>query len=164
MSDVITRQDLMRILEACGIDHLSVDSNGYLKIDTGIIADSFNGLVLDVNTNNTSDTWVPVFKNDKIQHRVIPRIITNDLSIQTVSKQVTAPANGSVTVQIDISGVINGYSYVPIVCRSTNFNVVPINTAMEGSTTTLNLFFRNITAQSQTFTALGIILRWKSEQ
>ena len=179
MSETITRNDLMRILEACGIDHLEVDSNGYLKIDTSIIlsdstkkalmakdrsdytypliwdnganlwigspataakhhtgetyissgyngtngnesifvsvpnannngatnrkvwhegnlptpipidkggtgqtsaANAFkalSGYTLDLGTNNTSDTWVPVMKGSTIQHRVIPTNILN---------------------------------------------------------------------------------------
>lgn len=63
---------ILNKLKESGIDKLSVDSNGYLKIDTGIIADSYNGRTLDLNTNNTSDTWVPVIHSNKIEHRVIP--------------------------------------------------------------------------------------------
>ena len=31
-----------------------------------------NNSILDLNTENTSDTWVPVIKDGKLQHRVIP--------------------------------------------------------------------------------------------
>ncbi len=34
--------------------------------------DVWSGYTLDINTNNTTDTWVPVFRNSTIQHRVIP--------------------------------------------------------------------------------------------
>lgn len=35
-------------------------------------AQSFNGYVFDFDTLNQVDTWVPVLKDKKIQHRVIP--------------------------------------------------------------------------------------------
>lgn len=115
-------------------------------------------------TNNTIDTWVPVFVDGKIQHKVVPRNITNNFLIETVSKQVTIPANGTAIVQIDIANKISGFQYMPVACQSTNFDVIPINIGMEGLTTTLNLFYKNISAQSQTFGAVGTILKWKSEQ
>lgn len=31
--------------------------------------------IWDINTNNTTDTWVPVMRNQNIQHRVIPAML-----------------------------------------------------------------------------------------
>lgn len=37
----------------------------------------WNGITDDHNTNNTSNTWVPVYTNNKLQHRVIPTAYNN---------------------------------------------------------------------------------------
>lgn len=41
---------------------------GKLKVDMPLEAQSFNGYVFDINTQNQVDTWVLVMKNEKIQH------------------------------------------------------------------------------------------------
>lgn len=46
--------------------------SGKLKVDMPLEAQSFNGYAFDFDTLNQVDTWVPVFKDKKIQHRVIP--------------------------------------------------------------------------------------------
>ena len=46
--------------------------SGKLKVDMPLEAQSYNGYVFDFDTENQIDTWVPVFKDKKIQHRVIP--------------------------------------------------------------------------------------------
>jgi hypothetical protein len=46
--------------------------SGKLKVDMPLEAQSFNGYVFDFDTLNQVDTWVPVLKDKKIQHRVIP--------------------------------------------------------------------------------------------
>lgn len=46
--------------------------SGKLKADMPFEAPTFNGYSFDFDTVNTSDTWVPVFKDKSIQHRVIP--------------------------------------------------------------------------------------------
>ncbi|WP_270470030.1 DUF859 family phage minor structural protein [Catenibacterium mitsuokai] len=45
---------------------------GKLKVDMPLEAQSYNGYTFDFDTLNQVDTWVPVFKDKKIQHRVIP--------------------------------------------------------------------------------------------
>jgi hypothetical protein len=39
----------------------------------------------DLDTNNTTDTWVPVMKNGKLQHRVIPVAYNNAPSTLSVN-------------------------------------------------------------------------------
>ena len=46
--------------------------SGKLKVDMPLEAQSFNGYTFDFDTLNQVDTWVPVLKDKKIQHRVIP--------------------------------------------------------------------------------------------
>ncbi|WP_443624547.1 DUF859 family phage minor structural protein [Catenibacterium sp.] len=46
--------------------------SGKLKVDMPLEAQSFNGYAFDFDTLNQVDTWVPVLKDKKIQHRVIP--------------------------------------------------------------------------------------------
>lgn len=41
---------------------------GKLKVDMPLEAQSFNGYVFDIETQNQIDTWVLVMKNEKIQH------------------------------------------------------------------------------------------------
>lgn len=41
---------------------------GKLKVDMPLEAQSFNGYVFDIDTQNQVDTWVLVMKNEKIQH------------------------------------------------------------------------------------------------
>lgn len=261
MSEVITRQDLKQILEACGVDHLSVDSNGYLKIDTSIIlprqealyttdsanfiyplivdnganlwigsrmtaaqhhtgatfissgyngtngnesifvsvpnanndgatnrkvwhegnlptpipinkggtgqttaADAFkalSGRTLDLDTNNTSDTWVPVLKGASIQHRVIPRNIPYDLSAVGGTKASSIAANGRQEVTIDLSSQLSGYNKWCInYANSDHFNVICAN-AWLGSDKVLHLIYRSFVTSTANFTAQYNILRWK---
>lgn len=46
--------------------------SGKLKVDMPLEAPTINGYTLDLDTENTKDTWVPVLTDKKIQHRVIP--------------------------------------------------------------------------------------------
>ena len=64
MSEVITRNDLMQILEKCGVDHLEVDENGYLKIsdmyfntpsDAGYILDQYGNFIH--SRDGATDNW-----------------------------------------------------------------------------------------------------------
>ena len=45
---------------------------GKLKVDMPLEAQSYNGYAFDFDTENQIDTWIPVLKDKKIQHRVIP--------------------------------------------------------------------------------------------
>ena len=57
-------------------DKISFQSDGSEKckitISTGSFDGKWNGITDDHNTNNTTDTWVPVYHNNNLQHRVIP--------------------------------------------------------------------------------------------
>ena len=55
-----------------GIGVVCKAESGKLKVDMPLEAQSFNGYVFDFDTLNQVDTWVPVLKDKKIQHRVIP--------------------------------------------------------------------------------------------
>lgn len=46
--------------------------SGKLKVDMPLEAPTINGYTLDLDTENTKDTWVPVLTDKKVQHRVIP--------------------------------------------------------------------------------------------
>lgn len=50
--------------------------NYRIRPDSGWIG-PWNGTTDDHGTNNTSDTWVPVYSNNKLQHRVIPTAYNN---------------------------------------------------------------------------------------
>lgn len=101
MSEVITRQDLMRILEACGIDHLEVDSNGYLKIDDRY---TFN--------NATLDTLEPVDAKQS----------NNGLSsgIRYPSTQNILDSNGGILSRVE--GVINSNGSIGFNIYANNYN------------------------------------------
>ncbi|WP_295251029.1 DUF859 family phage minor structural protein [uncultured Catenibacterium sp.] len=45
--------------------------SGKLKVDMPLEAQSFNGYVFDFDTENQTDTWIPVLTNKKIQHKNI---------------------------------------------------------------------------------------------
>lgn len=53
---------------------LPVSSGGTGATTAAAAFKNLSGYTLDTNTNNTSDTWVPVFKGSTIQHRVIPAL------------------------------------------------------------------------------------------
>lgn len=46
--------------------------SGKLKVDMPLEAPIINGYTLDLDTENTKDTWIPVLTDKKVQHRVIP--------------------------------------------------------------------------------------------
>ena len=46
--------------------------SGKLKVDMPLEAPTINGYTLDLDTENTKDTWIPVLTDKKVQHRVIP--------------------------------------------------------------------------------------------
>lgn len=45
--------------------------SGKLKVDMPLEAQTINGYTLDLDTENTKDTWIPVLTDKKVQHRVI---------------------------------------------------------------------------------------------
>lgn len=60
----------------------------------------------DMGTNNTTDTWVPVLSNGKLQHRVIPRdIMTTRQKTVTILRQYGA----SNSISAD---AVSGYTFV----------------------------------------------------
>lgn len=46
--------------------------SGKLKVDMPLEVPTINGYTLDLDTENTKDTWIPVLTDKKVQHRVIP--------------------------------------------------------------------------------------------
>jgi hypothetical protein len=54
-----------------------------------------NGYTWDISTENTSDTWLPVFSNSKIQHRTIQNIINTYLKSGATTKITSGTANPS---------------------------------------------------------------------
>ena len=61
----------------------SGQDKGYIKLSDGGFYGNWNGITMEMGTNNTTDTWVPVQTGSKWQHRVIPtdynnRIIGDD--------------------------------------------------------------------------------------
>lgn len=46
-------------------------TKSYINLDNGGFYGNWNGVTDDHNTNNTTDTWVPVYSNNKMQHRVL---------------------------------------------------------------------------------------------
>ncbi|WP_270467898.1 DUF859 family phage minor structural protein [Catenibacterium mitsuokai] len=45
--------------------------SGKLKVDMPLEAQSYNGYTFDFDTENQTDTWIPVLKDGKLQHRVM---------------------------------------------------------------------------------------------
>lgn len=45
--------------------------SGKLKVDMPLEAQSFNGYAFDFDTENQTDTWIPILTNKKIQHKNI---------------------------------------------------------------------------------------------
>ena len=61
------------------------------KLTAGpIVGTTINGYTLDIGTNNTSDTWVPVMNGNTIQHRVIPTAYNNAPSTLSVNYATSA--------------------------------------------------------------------------
>ena len=50
--------------------NIQIDANGKFT-GTAQNAITWNGVTDDHNTNNTTDTWIPVYNGSKVQHRVI---------------------------------------------------------------------------------------------
>lgn len=48
--------------------------SGKLKVDMPLEAQSYNGYTFDFDTENQTDTWIPVLKDGKLQHRVMQPI------------------------------------------------------------------------------------------
>ena len=49
------------------------------------------------DVNNTTDTWVPVFRGSKIQHRVIPAKV---MSVVTATRSGTTNSDGAIFLDI----------------------------------------------------------------
>lgn len=112
-------------------------------------------------TNNTTDTWVPVFREKEIQHRVVPRNLANDFSVQYGESNGSVSSYGNFSADIDISSLVGGYNYALNNIWSNSFEIVPIRAYISG--TTLTVFFKNISGNYQSFAVYYSIIRWKSE-
>lgn len=76
--------------------------------------DVWSGYTLDINTNNTTDSWVPVFKNSIIQHRVIPADAKFTDTVTTVTSSGTGNAVTDITANNGQLSVTKGASFFPL--------------------------------------------------
>lgn len=78
----------------------------------------------DMSTLNTTDTWVPVLSNARLQHRVIPARLGDIIKVQRVtlgSQTVAANSGKSINLYAPcVNAAPSGYSFVGIVGFSTN--------------------------------------------
>lgn len=65
--------------------------NGKTHIKGNVQATSFNNYILDLLTNDTTNTWVPVLENGTLKHRVIPTAMNSTLKF--LYHQGNAPSN-----------------------------------------------------------------------
>ena len=77
-----------------------------MKLDVKELLNKFLDMWEDWQINNTYDTWVPVFINGKIQHRVIPRDL---VKTQLVSANINRAFSNYVTVT---APTVSGYKFL----------------------------------------------------
>lgn len=115
----------------------------------------------DMSTNNTTDTWVPVLSNGKLQHRGIPRNLTYDFSVQSGSSaNNNISANGTLSLDINVSTIVSGYNASLMHFDTNSYDIVPIRADLHG--TILTLYFKNLTNAQKSFTTYYWIMRWKT--
>lgn len=100
---------------------LNTRLNSYLPLTGGTVTGNLtiNGdfLTADRATNNTTDTWVPVWSGSRLQHRVIPTAYNNDPStlnvnsaLRTRDQGVAAPATGATVPSYSGIEMVRGYN------------------------------------------------------
>lgn len=100
---------------------LNTRLNSYLPLAGGTVTGGLtvngNFSTADSSTNNTTDTWVPVWNNGKLQHRVIPTAYNNDPStlnvnsaLRTRDQGVAAPATGTTVPSYSGIEMVRGYN------------------------------------------------------
>lgn len=142
--------------------------SGKLKVDMPLEAQSFNGYAFDFDTLNQVNTWVPVFKDKKIQHRVIPTFEwsgwiscgTNGRGIKLQYRYNSAfklvELNWDGTVNATIENNTMGYMWEGFpVDKSPKKNVfIPVQTQSSDLTLRFYPVTNDITANHWTLTAM----------
>lgn len=137
-----------------------IDKGGTGQTSAASAFTALSGLTLDINTNNTSDTWMPVMKNSIVQHRVVPRNLTYDFSVQSGEMGGNSlGAYGQNAFTRDVSGLVSGYNYSINNIWTNNYGIVPIRAYQSGNTITM--YFKNIENKTNTFTIYYSLMRWK---
>ena len=77
-----------------------------MKLDVKELLSKFLDMWEDWQTNNTVDTWIPVFINGKIQHRVLPRDL---VKAQLVSANINKAYGNYVSVT---APSVSGYKFL----------------------------------------------------
>lgn len=132
-----------------------------MKLDVKELLSKFLDMWEDWQTNNTVDTWIPVFINGKIQHRVLSRNQTNNIGSFAVNKSVTVSGNSTATVSIDVSSYVNGYAWTTLYVNNSNTSLIAANYWQSG--TTVTAIFWNRTSSSATGNMQLLGLRWKTD-
>lgn len=112
-------------------------------------------------TLNVNDTWVPVYKDGILYHRVLSRNQTNNLELVARSVSVTVSGNSTATKTIDISAYVNGYNKALLYVNNSNINLIATNYWISGNV--INAIFWNRSSSSQTGNMQIVFLRWKSD-
>lgn len=118
--------------------------------------------IWDTNTNNTTDTWVPVLRSANIQHRVLSRNQNSNLSYFAKSQSVTVAGNATAEIVISISSETSGYNgYALLYANNSSTSLIVTNywTASDG----IHVIFWNRTSSSKTGNAQIAVLRWKTD-
>lgn len=119
------------------------NDENYFNVNGNVIADTYNGYELDLNTNNTTDTWVPVLSNGKIQHREIVSHLLQLMQVPDTNNDYGALGDGGTkTYAVRNFGVylyINSHIYRRCIVLITHLNSSSMN---------VDIIFRNETAAS----------------
>lgn len=142
--------------------------SGKLKVDMPLEAPTINGYTLDLDTENTKDTWIPVLTDKKVQHRVIPTFEwsgwiscgTNGCGIKLQYRYNSAfklvELNWDGTVNATIGNNTMGYMWEGFpVDKSPKKNVfIPVQTQSSDLTLRFYPVTNDITANHWTLTAM----------
>lgn len=114
--------------------NLAVSGNSTVSGDLAVTG-KLKGYTWDTGTNNTTDTWVPVFNGSTIQHRVIPAAYNNapsTLSVNYANSAGSASSATSATTASKLGSSTIGGSNQPIYLNGgtpTACNSLPIVTS-----------------------------------
>lgn len=130
-----------------------------MKLDVKELINKYVTMWSERTVLNTTDTWVPVIVNDKLQHRVLSRNQASNFGTFAPTKSVTVGGNGTATATIDVSGYVSGYSWALLYVNNSNVALIPTNYWISG--TTINAVYWNRTSSSVTGNMQIMCLRWK---
>lgn len=129
-------------------------SNTHFATKTGYI-------IFNDGVNNTTDTWIPVFRSGEIQHRVLPRNVINNMSVQYKSQALTVNANTATEATVDVASLVSGYQWAISYVNFSNNYLYTTNYWISGNT--VHVVIRNPTASQRSGNIQVSVLRWKSE-